>query len=72
SKLSERLEALKELASPYVEEYKDQMKQVYSQAQNINTEDLTNMKEKILPLAEEIKVKLQSIFEIIAAAVTKN
>ncbi|XP_023256300.1 apolipoprotein A-IV [Seriola lalandi dorsalis] len=72
NKLSERLETLKDMASPYVEEYKDQLKQAYSQAQNINTDELTALKEKITPLAEDVRVKLQAIFEAIAATVNKN
>ncbi|GLD68053.1 apolipoprotein A-I-like protein [Lates japonicus] len=72
AKLSERLEALKAMATPYVEEYKEQLKQAYGQAQNINAEDLKSLREKIAPLAEEVKLKLQAIFETIAATVTKN
>ncbi|XP_010743548.1 apolipoprotein A-Ib [Larimichthys crocea] len=69
AKLSERLEALKQLATPYVEEYKEQLKNVYTQAQGADGEAL---KAKIAPLADDIKSKLQAIFQIITASVTKN
>ncbi|XP_035536036.1 LOW QUALITY PROTEIN: apolipoprotein A-I-like [Morone saxatilis] len=71
-KLQERLESLKAMASPYVEEYKEQLKQAYNQAQNINADEITTLKDKITPLAEEVKAKLQEIFEAIAASITKN
>ncbi|XP_049915136.1 apolipoprotein A-I-like [Epinephelus moara] len=72
TKLAERLENLKEMATPYVEEYKEQLKQAYSQAQSINTDEVSALRQKITPLAEEVKVKLQAIFEAIAATVTKS
>ncbi|KAM8768923.1 apolipoprotein A-I [Acanthopagrus schlegelii] len=69
SKVTERLENLREVVQPYVQEYKEQMKQMYDQAQNVDTDAL---KAKITPLVDEIKVKVNAIFEIIAASVTKN
>ncbi|XP_018543131.1 apolipoprotein A-I [Lates calcarifer] len=72
AKVHERLEALKAMASPYVEEYKEQLKQAYGQAQNIDTKDIVALRERIAPLAMDIKLKLQDIFEVIAATVTKN
>merc|ERR1711980_55218 len=71
-KLGERVEALKGAAAPYIEEYKDQLQASYAQAQSINTDDLTALREKIEPLAAEVKDKLKAIFEAIAATVTKN
>merc|ERR1711976_676756 len=71
-KLGERVEALKGAAAPYIEEYKDQLQASYAQAQSINTDDLTALREKIEPLAVEVKDKLKAIFEAIAATVTKN
>ncbi|MGU1914717.1 hypothetical protein ACSESZ_29340, partial [Pseudomonas aeruginosa] len=71
-KLSERLENLKTLAAPYVEEYKDKLTQSYNQAQTINMEELTALQEKIAPLAADIKDKFHAIFEAIAATVTKS
>ncbi|XP_034459733.1 apolipoprotein A-Ib [Hippoglossus hippoglossus] len=72
AKLSERLENLKEMATPYVEEYKDQLKSAYSQAQAVNPEDITALREKIAPMAEEVKAKVQEMFEAIAAAFNKS
>merc|ERR1712189_156613 len=68
TKVSERLEELKTMAKPYVDEYKDQARQMYDQAKSIKTEDLTALKEKIAPLAEEVKTKLQQIMEIVIAS----
>ncbi|XP_026155183.1 apolipoprotein A-I-like [Mastacembelus armatus] len=72
AKIQARLENLREMINPYVEEYKEQVKQAVSQAQAVSTDDLTAMREKIAPLAEEIKNKFQSIFEIISAAYAKS
>ncbi|XP_054459414.1 apolipoprotein A-I-like [Anoplopoma fimbria] len=72
TKLSERLNQLKVMVSPYVTEYKDQLKQAYDQAHGINTDDLAALKEKITPLADDIKIKLNSIFEIVAASINKS
>ncbi|CAB1415915.1 unnamed protein product [Pleuronectes platessa] len=72
AKLSERLENLKDMATPYVEEYKDQLKEAYSQAQAVKPEDLTALKEKISPMAEEVKVKVTEMFEAIAATFQKS
>ncbi|KAM4566099.1 apolipoprotein A-I-like isoform 1-T2 [Odontesthes bonariensis] len=72
TKLVERLETLKQMATPYVEEYKEQLKQAYSQAQSIKAEDLSGLREKITPLAEEIKDKFTAIFALIAETFTKN
>merc|ERR1712180_319556 len=68
TKISERLEELKNMAKPYVDEYKDQLKQAYEQAQGVKTEDLTALKEKIAPLAEDVKTKLQMMMEIVIAS----
>lgn len=70
-KLSAHLEALKTMATPYVEEYKDKVVQSYNQA-SINPEELNNLREKIAPLAADIKVKLQAIFEAVAGSITKS
>uniref|UniRef100_A0A671TGB2 Apolipoprotein A-Ib n=1 Tax=Sparus aurata TaxID=8175 RepID=A0A671TGB2_SPAAU len=67
TKVTERLESLREVVQPYVQEYKEQMKQMYDQAQTVDTDALRT---KITPLVEEIKVKMNAIFEIIAASVT--
>uniref|UniRef100_A0A8C3G7T5 Apolipoprotein A-Ib n=2 Tax=Cyclopterus lumpus TaxID=8103 RepID=A0A8C3G7T5_CYCLU len=72
SKLSERLEQLKMMVSPYVEEYKDQMKAAYDQVQGVSADDLTALKDKVQPLAEDIKIKLNSIFELVAATINKH
>ena len=72
AKLSERLESLRTIASPYIEEYKEQLKTAYSQAQTVDTAEITALKDKIQPLAEEVKEKIQAIFELIAASVTKS
>ncbi|CAG6006597.1 apolipoprotein A-I-like [Menidia menidia] len=72
TKLVERLENLKQMATPYVEEYKEQLKQAYSQAQSIKGEDLTALREKIAPLAEDIKEKFTAIFALVAETFTKN
>merc|ERR1712212_1348007 len=72
AKVSERLEELKNMAKPYVDEYKDQMKQAYDQAKGIKTEDLTALKDKIAPLAEDVKTKLQMMAEIIMASVNQS
>ncbi|XP_023817224.1 apolipoprotein A-I isoform X2 [Oryzias latipes] len=72
AKLVERLEQLRQLAVPYVEEYKEQMKNFYSQAQSITAEDIENLKAKITPLSEEIKLKFGEIFGAISATFNKN
>ncbi|KAG8002195.1 Apolipoprotein A-I [Nibea albiflora] len=69
AKLSERLEALKKMASPYVEEYKELLKNVYTQAQST---DEASLRAKITPLADEIKAKVQAIFQIISASATQS
>ncbi|KAL6116450.1 apoa1 [Pungitius sinensis] len=71
-KLSERLEQLKVMVGPYVEEYKDQLRSAYAQAQGVKAEDLTALREKISPLAEDIKVKLQAIFGLITESIQKS
>ncbi|CAK6974944.1 apolipoprotein A-I-like [Scomber scombrus] len=68
TKISERLEELKGMAKPYVDEYKDQMKQAYDQARGVKAEDLSALREKIAPLAEEVKGKLQQMAEIVMAS----
>jgi len=68
TKVSERLEELKNLAKPYVDEYKDQARQMYDQAKSVKTEDLTALREKVAPLAEEVRSKLQQIMEIVVAS----
>ncbi|XP_060929485.1 apolipoprotein A-I-like isoform X2 [Limanda limanda] len=72
AKLSERLENLKDIATPYVEEYKDQLKQAYGQAQSVKPEDLTALKEKIAPMADEVRAKVTEMFEAIAATFQKS
>lgn len=72
AKVSERLEELKNMAKPYVDEYKDQMKLAYDQAKTIKTEDLTALREKITPLAEEVKSKLQNMLELIVASFSQS
>ncbi|KAM4742139.1 apolipoprotein A-I-like [Anableps anableps] len=72
AKLVERLEHLKAMATPYVEEYKEQLRQAYSQAQSINTDELTSLREKLTPLGEEIKEKLQAMAAIISETFNKN
>ncbi|KAK9520549.1 hypothetical protein VZT92_020427 [Zoarces viviparus] len=72
AKLSERLEQVKVMVGPYVEEYKDQMKQAYDQVQSVKPEDLTALREQIAPLVEDIKVKLNAIFQHISASFQKN
>ncbi|KAM8902402.1 apolipoprotein A-I-like [Spinachia spinachia] len=72
TKLSERLEQLKETVGPYVEEYKDQLRSAYTQAQGVKAEDLAALREKIAPLAEDIKVKLQAIFGIVTESIQKS
>ncbi|KAM6932466.1 apolipoprotein A-I-like [Lycodopsis pacificus] len=72
AKLAERLEQVKVMVGPYVEEYKDQMKQAYAQVQNVKAEDLTTLREQIAPLADDIKVKLNAIFQHISASIQKN
>uniref|UniRef100_A0AAQ4PL57 Apolipoprotein A-Ib n=1 Tax=Gasterosteus aculeatus aculeatus TaxID=481459 RepID=A0AAQ4PL57_GASAC len=69
TKLSERLEQLKTMVGPYVEEYKDQMRSAYQQAQGVKAEDLAALREKIAPLAEDIKVKMQAIFGLITESI---
>ncbi|KAL3057083.1 hypothetical protein OYC64_007548 [Pagothenia borchgrevinki] len=72
AKLSERLEELKTLATPYVEEYKDQISKVYADGQNMNTEKIVELRSKVAPLVEEVKVKLQDIFQTIVAFYNKQ
>ncbi|XP_037632298.1 apolipoprotein A-I-like [Sebastes umbrosus] len=71
-KLSERLEQMKLMVSPYVDEYKEQLKNAYSKIQSINTDDADALRDKIRPLAEEIKVKMQAIYEAVYATITKS
>ncbi|KAK5599405.1 hypothetical protein CRENBAI_021751 [Crenichthys baileyi] len=72
SKLVERLENLKQVATPYVEEYKEHLKKYYSQTQGVNTEELTNLREKLAPLGEEIREKLQAMALIITETFSKS
>lgn len=72
TKLVERVEALKAMAAPYVEEYKEHIRQAYNQAQGVNTEQLTGLREKLTPLAEEIKQKMQAMAAIIGETFNKN
>lgn len=72
AKFGERLESLRLTVSPYVEEYKEQMKQAYNQAQSIKPEDLAALKEKITPMAEDIKAKITAIANSVADLFSKN
>ncbi|XP_042343328.1 LOW QUALITY PROTEIN: apolipoprotein A-I-like [Plectropomus leopardus] len=72
AKIYERLEEVKSMVKPYVDEYVEQIKAGVNQAQSINADDLTALREKIAPLVDDVKTKLQEIFETIAATVTKN
>jgi len=72
AKLSERLENLKDMATPYVEEYKDQMQQAMSKARSVQAEDVDALRQKIAPMAEDVKAKVQEMFETIAATFTKS
>uniref|UniRef100_A0A3P9BCQ0 Apolipoprotein A-Ib n=1 Tax=Maylandia zebra TaxID=106582 RepID=A0A3P9BCQ0_9CICH len=66
ARVATHVEQAREKLAPYVEEYKEQLRQAYDHAQNVKTEDLTALKEKIHPLTEDIKAKLQQIFAIVS------
>ncbi|XP_017286149.1 apolipoprotein A-Ib [Kryptolebias marmoratus] len=72
TKLTQRLESLKEMAAPFVEEYKEYLKKSYDNAQNINAEELEQLRGKIQPLAEEIKTKFTAIVGLITETFNKN
>ncbi|AWO99325.1 Apolipoprotein AI isoform 6 [Scophthalmus maximus] len=72
SKLTERLDSLRQIVSPYVDEYKEQLKKAYGQAQSISPEDIQALKDKVTPMAEDIKVQLTSIFEAVSALFNKS
>ncbi|XP_033970367.1 apolipoprotein A-I-like [Trematomus bernacchii] len=72
AKLIDRLEQLKNLALPYIDEYKDQISKVYADGQNMNTEKIVELRSKVAPLVEEVKVKLQDIFQTIVAFYNKQ
>uniref|UniRef100_A0A672IN71 Apolipoprotein A-Ib n=1 Tax=Salarias fasciatus TaxID=181472 RepID=A0A672IN71_SALFA len=67
----DRLEGLKAVVGPYVDEYKDQLAAAYSRAQSVDRAQLEQLREKIAPLAADIKVKVQAMFEAIVAASTR-
>uniref|UniRef100_A0A672IQF4 Apolipoprotein A-Ib n=1 Tax=Salarias fasciatus TaxID=181472 RepID=A0A672IQF4_SALFA len=62
---------LKAVVGPYVDEYKDQLAAAYSRAQSVDRAQLEQLREKIAPLAADIKVKVQAMFEAIVAASTR-
>ncbi|KAM9812326.1 apolipoprotein A-Ib [Syngnathus typhle] len=63
TKVDARLVELREMIGPYVGEYKDQIGKAYAHARSIKAEDLTALREKINPLVEDVKTKLQTIFQ---------
>uniref|UniRef100_H3DA29 Apolipoprotein A-Ib n=1 Tax=Tetraodon nigroviridis TaxID=99883 RepID=H3DA29_TETNG len=71
-KIAERVEAVKLTLTPWVEEYKEQFRGAYAQAQSITPEELAALKDKITPLAEDVKTKLNEIFEAVAATLMKQ
>lgn len=72
TRLSTHLENLKKVLTPYAEEYKDQINGVWDQARNIDASEITALKIKIEPMAEDIKTKFNEIIEAITAMVNKN
>ncbi|KAJ4935199.1 hypothetical protein JOQ06_016735 [Pogonophryne albipinna] len=72
AKLSARLEELKTMATPYVEEYKDQISKAYASSQSMDSEKLVELRTKVAPLVEDVKVKIQAIFETIVASYNKH
>nr|XP_057936927.1 apolipoprotein A-I-like [Doryrhamphus excisus] len=72
AKVTVHLENLKAAAKPYVDEYKEQIVSAYSQAKSISSDDLAALKDKITPMVEDVKVKLQSIFEAVYATVSHS
>lgn len=61
-------EKVKEFATPYITEYAEQVKTVYSQPTQISSE----LKESVSPLVTEIGEKLFAIFAIVSGTLTKN
>ncbi|XP_003449376.1 apolipoprotein A-I [Oreochromis niloticus] len=72
ARVATHVEQAKAMLAPYVEEYKEQLRQAYDHAHNIRAEDLTALRAKINPLAEDIKTKLQQIFAILSETFTKS
>ncbi|XP_054649398.1 apolipoprotein A-I-like [Dunckerocampus dactyliophorus] len=72
AKVNVHLEELKAAAKPYVDEYKEQIMSAYGQAKSISAEDLAALKSKIAPMVEDVKAKLQSIFEAVYATVSHS
>uniref|UniRef100_A0A3Q0S2C1 Apolipoprotein A-Ib n=1 Tax=Amphilophus citrinellus TaxID=61819 RepID=A0A3Q0S2C1_AMPCI len=71
-KIATHVEQARALLAPYVEEYKEQFRQAYGRAQSVRAEDLTAMRERIQPLAADIKNKFQEIFGILAETFNKS
>lgn len=71
-RVNARLESLKSSIKPYVDEYKDQLEQAYHHAQSMNADEITALKTKIEPLAEDVVAKVQAIFQNIVATFIKN
>lgn len=72
AKITERVENVRAMAAPYVQEYQEQARSAYAQAKTMDASKLTDMQAKIAPLAEDIKAKLQSMFEIILSNINTN
>ncbi|XP_041667344.1 apolipoprotein A-I-like [Cheilinus undulatus] len=71
----EWLQNLREAASPYIEEYRDQimggMRNARHQARNINTEDLSTLRDNVIPKANQVITKVKEIFSDIASTINK-
>ncbi len=71
-KFVKHVEILKQMADPYVNEYKEQLRAALTQAQSLNAGDATALQAKIEPYTEGIKTNLQAIFEAIVSSFNKQ
>uniref|UniRef100_A0A3P8W6D7 Apolipoprotein A-I n=1 Tax=Cynoglossus semilaevis TaxID=244447 RepID=A0A3P8W6D7_CYNSE len=70
-KLNARIAQLKEVVSPYVEEYNEMLNKAYGQAKSLTVEDMQALKDKVSPLYKEIREKFDHIIEVASATFNK-
>ncbi|XP_030008178.1 apolipoprotein A-I-like [Sphaeramia orbicularis] len=71
-KLGKHVEMVKTQAGPYVNEYAEQMQAAVNQARGVSAADVTALREKIMPLGEEIMAKLREIAQTVVASVNQS
>uniref|UniRef100_A0A674PKE4 Apolipoprotein A-Ib n=1 Tax=Takifugu rubripes TaxID=31033 RepID=A0A674PKE4_TAKRU len=72
TKLAEYVEQIKAVVTPYVNEYKEELRDTYIRAMSLSRDDLDAMRSKIDPIVEVIKEKVGEIGQIVSSTFSKS